>query len=594
MRPKETKKSKMVPVLRAYTKAALRYPWLLIAAVVGTLGIELSAIIAPLYIKDLINLVAENDPSSEIVGLLLILLASYAGIVLFGWCMRRLQMFGVLLAEAKVSGNLTNEAFSYLIDHTYDFFINHFTGTLTRRVSRYARSFEQVYNTIFFNFLPAAAFSVGVIAVLFTRSAWLGIGMLVWSLVFLVIQVLLTRWRYAYKLERAAEDSRLTGALSDSIGNHSAVTLFAAQDGERKTIGDTVARWRIATMRTWGADQTNYGILGIFAIVIEVGLLGGTVYLWQQGIVTVGDFLLVQIYVLSAIERIWGLGSSLRHLYDAFAEAHEMIEIFEEPHAVMDKPGSRALEATPGTVTFNGVSFWFDPTRPVLSRLSLSIDHGEKVALVGPSGAGKTTITKLLLRLYDVQEGNVEIAGQDVRDVTQKSLREAIAFVPQEPALFHRTLHENIAYGRQDATRDEVIEAAKKAHCHEFISALPEGYDTYVGERGVKLSGGERQRVAIARAILKDAPILVLDEATSSLDSESEALIQDALTTLMEGKTVIVIAHRLSTIMRMDRIVVIETGMIAASGTHADLLNQEGGLYKKLWSIQAGSFAAED
>jgi len=222
----------------------------------------------------------------------------------------------------------------------------------------------------------------------------------------------------------------------------------------------------------------------------------------------------------------------------------------------------------------------------------LTIKGGEKLALVGPSGAGKTTITKLILRFYDVKNGAIEIDGQNISNITQESLRNAIAFVPQEPILFHRTLMENIRYGRRDASDEEVIMAAKKAHCHEFISTLPENYQTYVGERGVRLSGGERQRVAIARAILKNAPILVLDEATSSLDSESEALIQEALQILMQGKTVVVIAHRLSTIMKMDTIVVIEGGKIVAEGTHNELIKQ-GGLYKKLWSIQAGGFHSD-
>ena len=215
------------------------------------------------------------------------------------------------------------------------------------------------------------------------------------------------------------------------------------------------------------------------------------------------------------------------------------------------------------------------------------------MALVGPSGAGKSTVTKLLLRMYDVTGGAVRVDGQNIAEVTQESLRESISFVPQEPILFHRSLRDNIRYGRPDATDEEVIEAAKKAHCHEFISTLAEGYDTHVGERGVKLSGGERQRVAIARAILKNAPILILDEATSALDSESESLIQDALRILMQGKTVIVIAHRLSTIMTMDRIVVIEGGKIAAEGTHDELVAHTGGLYQKLWNIQAGGFLSD-
>ncbi len=256
-------------------------------------------------------------------------------------------------------------------------------------------------------------------------------------------------------------------------------------------------------------------------------------------------------------------------------------------------PGAAALSVREGAIAFEHIEFTFRPERPILHNFNLEIPGKQKVALVGPSGAGKSTLTKLLLRLYNLTEGSISIDGQNIAKITQASLRENIAFVPQEPVLFHRSLMDNIRYGKRDATDAEVIEAAKQAHCHEFISALPGSYDTFVGERGIKLSGGERQRVAIARALLKNAPILLLDEATSSLDSESEALIQDALKNLMRGKTVIVIAHRLSTIMNMDRIVVLEGGNIVADGTHNELL-QRGGLYKKLWGIQAGGFIADD
>lgn len=282
----------------------------------------------------------------------------------------------------------------------------------------------------------------------------------------------------------------------------------------------------------------------------------------------------------------------MRRLYEGFADAHEMIVILETPHDVQDTPTANALTVSEGAITLKDVGFNFNETRVILEDFSLEIPGGQKVALVGPSGAGKSTITKLLLRLYNVTSGHITIDSQDIAEVTQDSLREAISFVPQEPILFHRSLMDNIRYGRLDATDDEVFEAARKAHCHEFIELLKDGYGTLVGERGVKLSGGERQRVAIARAILKNAPILVLDEATSSLDSESEALIQDALRVLMEGKTVVVIAHRLSTIMTMDRIVVVEGGKVVADGTHDELLTQ-GGLYHKLWSIQAGGFITD-
>jgi ATP-binding cassette subfamily B protein len=270
-----------------------------------------------------------------------------------------------------------------------------------------------------------------------------------------------------------------------------------------------------------------------------------------------------------------------------------MVELMALPHGIIDRSGAKALKVKKGALAFEGESFKYPTGQTVLKYLDLTIKPGEKVALVGPSGAGKSTIVKILFRFYDLTKGRILIDGQDIAKVTQDSLRDAISLVPQEPILFHRTLKENIRYGRPEASDEEVVLAAKQAHCHDFISGLEKGYETYVGERGVKLSGGERQRVAIARAILKNAPILVLDEATSSLDSESEHLIQDALQTLMQGKTVIVIAHRLSTIMQMDRIIVLEDGAVADTGTHHELLKTEGGLYKKLWQLQAGGFLAE-
>jgi ATP-binding cassette, subfamily B, bacterial len=287
---------------------------------------------------------------------------------------------------------------------------------------------------------------------------------------------------------------------------------------------------------------------------------------------------------------LWNVGRAIRKLYEALANADEMIEILNTPHEVKDARNAKELQVQTGRIEFQNVYFSFNKTRRILKDMNLVIKPKEKVALVGPSGAGKSTITKLLFRFFDVERGKIIVGNQNIAKVTQDSLRENIALVPQEPILFHRTIMDNIRYGRRDAMDKEVIEAAKRAHAHEFIEGLQDGYETFVGERGVKLSGGERQRVAIARAILKNAPILVLDEATSSLDSESEALIQEALEELMRDKTTIVIAHRLSTIMKMDRIVVIEDGKVTESGTHKQLLRKKDNIYKKLWEIQAGGF----
>ena len=578
------------PVLRAYGKAALVYPKSLSVALIATVGIEAAAVIAPLYLRWFINLLSGGTPSPSTVQALFFVLIIFAAVNFVGWIGQRVRMLSIGRMEAKVMTDLYENAFNYLLGHAHEFFISNFTGTLTRRVARYARSFEQVFDNLLLNFFPAFIFAIGVIGVLSTQSMLLGVGLFVWTVTFVYIQFRMVLWRQPLRSARAEEDSKVTGFLSDTVLNHSTITTFAAAPYERMRFQDTVARWYAATKRAWDADAWVYGVQGLFAIGIEVALLAGAVLLWQQGIVTVGDFVLIQIYILGLMNRIWGIGRNMRQLYDAFADATEMLDIIEMPHAIQDAAGAQPLRVREGAITFEHVHFEYHENQAVLLDFDLAIPPHEKVALVGSSGAGKSTITKLLLRLYDVTGGAIRIDGQNIADVAQESLRAAIAFVPQEPMLFHRSLMDNIRYGRQGATDEEVFEAARQAHCDEFIGRYPERFETMVGERGVKLSGGERQRVAIARAILKNAPILVLDEATSSLDSESEALIQDAFTRLMQGKTVIAIAHRLSTVMKMDRIIVMEAGAVVLSGSHNELLAQGSNLYKKLWEIQAGGF----
>lgn len=584
------KKGRGWPVIRDYFIAAKKYPVLFSLVFTGFLVIEAANIVSPLFLKQIVDYLSSGENSETVLRALFALLGAYIGVLFVGWIGRRIQMISLMHLEAKVMVDLYNKAFAYLIGHSHDFFTRNFSGALQRRVSKYAQSFESVLDIFAFGFFSTGAFAIGVIIVLAQRHPLLAAGLLAWSLLFIWIQVLMTRWRQPLRVARASEESALTGVLSDSISNQSTVSLFAAGPHERSTVRTTLDRWFRATMRSWNADAWIMGVQGLLALAIQAGILAAALVLWQRGVLTVGDFVLIQVYVLGLIDRIWGIGSSMRRLFTAFADAHEMIEIFETPYGVADASDARALLVSKGEIRMEEVSFGFGDERAVFTDFNLHVRAGEKVALVGPSGAGKSTITKLLLRLYDVAGGAVRVDGQDIRAVTQDSLREHISYVPQEPILFHRSLMENIRYGKPDASNEEVIEAAKKAHCDEFIANLPLGYDTYVGERGVKLSGGERQRVAIARAILKDAPILILDEATSALDSESEALIQDALRVLMEGKTVIVIAHRLSTIMTMDRIVVIENGKIAAEGTHDELVAKTGGLYQKLWNIQAGGF----
>ena len=582
------------PVLRAYGKAALVYPWSLTAIIVAILLIEGAGVVSPLYLRQFINILSDGNPSVEVLQTLYYILAIFGVIIFVGWIGQRLRMFMLSRLEAKVMTDLYQTAFNYLLGHSHEFFISNFTGTLTRRVTRYARSFEQILDNILLNFFSAFLFAVGVIGVLLLKSPLLGVGLFVWTVLFIYVQFKMMHSLQPLRTARTEEDSRVTGFLSDVVLNHSTITAFAADRYESSRFKETIGRWYVATQKVWDADTWVYGVQGIFALGIELALLASAVLLWQKGIVTVGDFVLIQVYILGLMDRIWGIGRNMRQLYDAFADATEMLDILELPQGIQDVPNAVSLQVREGAIVFDQVTFEYHDSYAVLKDFNLSITPREKVALIGSSGAGKTTITKLLLRLYNVTAGVVIIDDQDISKVTQESLRKAIAFVPQEPLLFHRSLMDNIRYGRQEATDEEVIEAAKQAHCHEFISRYKEGLGTMVGERGVKLSGGERQRIAIARAILKDAPILVLDEATSSLDSESERLIQDALLKLMKGKTVIAIAHRLSTVMNMDRLIVMEAGAVVLSGKHDELLAHKSNLYKKLWEIQAGGFIRAD
>lgn len=500
---------------------------------------------------------------------------------------------------AKVTADLTRRSFSNLIHHSYQFFTSSFSGALTRQISRFSGAYENLYYSLLTVVMGTGLYVAGILVVILSHSIILGFVIAGWILLYIGAQLILSRWQLPLRRARSKEDSNLTAALADAIANQHTVSLFSAHSYEQHLVSAAADRLRASTNKIWNLDAVVIGIQDLLSTAITVTVLWLSVRYWQQGALTVGTIVLIQLYIFGILNRVFNLGRQFRVINSAIADASETVALLQTPYAVKDKKGAKKLKVKAGEVWFDDVSFGFNDGTQVLKNFNLTIATGEKIALVGPSGAGKPTVTKLLLRLYDVKKGMIKIDEQNIAHVTQDSLREAIGFVPQEPILFHRSLMENIRYGRRSASDAEVIEAAKKAHCHEFIDKLPQKYDTFVGERGIKLSGGERQRVAIARAILKNAPLLVLDEATSSLDSESEALIQDALEVLMRGKTVVVIAHRLSTIMKMDRIVVMsaqggpasgrQQGNIVQEGTHLELINQQG-LYQKLWSIQAGGF----
>jgi ATP-binding cassette subfamily B protein len=364
--------------------------------------------------------------------------------------------------------------------------------------------------------------------------------------------------------------------------------LFAAVDREVGEFEGITDAHQQARSRAWTLGWCSEGLQGLSIRALEIIVLVLAVRYWLIGVLTLGDFVLLRSYLSQLTENVRQMGQDIRRIYEAMADANEMTEILLAPHEIVDEEGAATLAAPKGSVEFRNVQFSYAAgSNLVLRDFSVRIKSGERVGIVGPSGGGKSTVLKLLVRLHDVRSGHILIDNQNIALVTQTSLHRSIAYVPQDPILFHRSLMENIRYSKPAADDEEVIASAKLAHCHEFISSFPQGYETLVGERGVKLSGGERQRVAIARAILMNAPILILDEATSSLDSESETYIQDSLARLVMGRTVIAVAHRLSTIRKMDRIVVVRDGHIIEEGSHDLLVKIEDGIYQKLWSLQS-------
>ena len=544
------------------------------------------AIIEPLFYKKFFDVLVAGGSREVLVSLLGTILTLY----LIEWALWRIAGFINSYFQTRVMGDLSITCFNYLHKHSFSFFNNNFVGSLVKRVNRFYHAFEGVADACTWDLLPIIVDVILVIIVLSTRSPFLGVGLGIWVTIFCLVNYAFSRYKLKYDVERSEMDSKVTGILADTITNHSNVKLFVGYDREKKYFERMTRILNKMRKFTWDISSVFEAFQMLLMICLEIGIFYFAISLWEKGVLTVGDFVLIQAYLLRVFMKLWDVGRIIRRFYEHLADAEEMTEILDQPHDILDVKNAKRLVVSNGQIEYRNVNFYYHKTRKIIDHFNLTIHPQEKIAFVGPSGAGKSTIVKLLLRQHDITDGTIEIDNQRISHITQESLWENISLVPQDPILFHRTLMENIRYGRPDATDGEVKDAAKKAHCHEFINEFPEKYDTYVGERGVKLSGGERQRVAIARAILRNAPILVIDEATSSLDSGSEKMIQDGLDVLMKGKTVIVVAHRLSTIMRMDRIVVIDHGKVMEEGTHVELLKKKKGLYSKLWKLQAGGF----
>jgi len=576
--------------LAIYLKSAWKYKYSVIAAHVSVVAVLIVGVIQPLYFKALLDALNSGMSHAAISAELLHVVNIIIFLAFLDWAFWRIANFCGIYFQSKVKEDLSNVCFQYLHKCSYNYFIDNFSGALVKKLKWFVSVFEDLSDNILYNFLPIIVYITGAIYVLFTVNVWLGTGFLAWIIVFVAINLAFVKYKFRYDLKKVEMETAMTGLLSDTITNHNNVKLFNGYAVETKKYAEQASAFQKIWSFMNNLGESFFSLQGILFVALEAGMYLYAINLWNRGLFSVGGFALIQMYIVRTIGMVWNIGKHLKHFYERLADAEEMTIVLNTPHEIQDIPNAKDLVVGNGVVQFKDVIFNYNETRSVLKNFNLEIKPRERIALVGSSGAGKTTIVKLLFRMHDVTAGEVLIDGQNIAKVTQESLWRNVSLVPQDPILFHRSLMENIRYGKMDATAEEVMRAAKLARCHEFIMQTPHGYDTFVGERGIKLSGGERQRVAIARAILKNAPILVLDEATSSLDSESERLIQDALSDLIKDKTVIVIAHRLSTVKQMDRIIVIENGNIIEEGTHDSLLDDKNGIYAKLWQIQAGGF----
>ena len=547
-------------------------------------------IVIPLYFKKIIDIFSKGLGSPEIVSYdIYKLLFIIIGIHILVFFIARIIKFVLLKFEVDVIRDLRNFAFQKIENHSQTFFANTFAGSLVTKARRFVGGFEITFEIFLYNFLKFFVILTSVFVVLIYQSQIISLVFGIWVVVHMAIVSFLVKRKVAYDLSEAEQDSRISGRLADVFSNILAVKFFSARSKEIDSFGKYTAEGAKRSKKASFMGAKIDLIQHLLIICVQGITLYLVITLWLQGQISTGTVVLIETYMVIVSNNLWEFGNSLTRFMKSIADMQEMVDIFEIIPDILDPKNPEALKMKEGRIIFHNVSFKYQMGEEVLTDFNLDIKPGERVGIVGHSGAGKSTITKLLLRFNDITKGSITIDGQDIRNVTQDDLRSVISYVPQEPILFHRPIKENINYGKIDASQEEVIDVAIKAHADDFISKLPKGYDTLVGERGVKLSGGERQRVAIARAMLKDSPILMLDEATSSLDSISESYIQDAFTELMKGKTTIVIAHRLSTIQKMDRIIVLDKGKIVEEGTHKELLSKDG-LYADLWNHQTGGF----
>ena len=589
MTNKKEKKTDYKRVFQFALTTYRQFPWLAIGSLLTRLCATISVLVPPIFYKEIIDILSSstgitNELSLNAIGVLMIIL----WIKIASFIVYRLYDFWAIALEMNIQEWINNFFLQKLQYHSYKFFSENMSWSLISKFRKGVSAFEKLSGIFSWQILPFITNVTIILIIIGAQNIWISIWIFIVILIFTRLQYVLYKYIHPYQEKANALDSEQGGLLSDLIINNHTIKLFASEKKEERKYAKLNYDTAHARKIQYHKSIWISGSSAVIWIILEIGIMYLAIRMWWNGTISLGIIVLLQTYILRLIDFLWGIGQTLRHTFIAISEASEILQIIDTPHEIQDK-SSKKLKLQHGAISFNNVNFSYGENQ-IFHDLNFHIKPGERVALVGESGSGKTTITKLLFRLYDIQKGEILIDDQNIAEVTQESLRSSMSMIPQDPILFHRSIRENIAYGKPNASDEEIIAAAKMARCHEFISHLKDGYETLVGERGIKLSWGERQRVAIARAILENKQIIVMDEATSALDSESEFLIQEAIEELMQNKTLLIIAHRLSTIMKMDKIIVMDQGKIAEKGSHKELLAKDNGIYKKLRNIQSGGF----
>ena len=563
-----------------------RIGWMTTSILLATLA----DVLTPFFAGQLAEAIAGGPASNPtawnaaLFAFWLLIALGVAGVIFRQW-----SWMVMIKVTIKMMGDITASAFHRVQRFSSDWHANAFAGSTVRKITRGIWALDSFNDTVILAMFPSLVMLVGTTVLLGIFWPVMGLVVGLGSVLYVFLTVYLSTVYVAPAASLAnAWDTRLGGALADAVSCNVVVKGFGAETREEVRLDHVIRKWKSRTDRTWTRGTHNGTLQQVLLLLLRAAIVGAGLWLWSAGAASAGDitFVITTFFVLQGYLR--DVGMHVRNLQRAVNDMEELVALYHTPLGIEDGKGAHAVTIGAGEIRFDHVDFHYGRhTTPLYNDFSVTIAPGEKVGLVGHSGSGKTTCVKLIQRLYDVSGGRIVIDGTDIRDVTQASLRQQIAIVQQEPVLFHRTLAENIAYGKPGASMEEIRRAAELANADAFIARLPKGYDTLVGERGIKLSGGERQRVAIARAFLADARVLILDEATSSLDSESEMLIQEAMERLMVGRTTIVIAHRLSTVRALDRLLVFDGGKVVEEGSHADLVKKPDGIYRRLFERQA-------